>query len=182
MLATTPATGTEIVQLLTLSTGAVVLECDYRYPRARSNLYLLDFDLREVWRAERPSTSDDSSAGFRRVRSWWRSPIQRRGRSLASFLVFRRIRRSRRVSFLSRTVRGTGYTGYILHGLAALPSGDNHSRSPADLLSIAKFAACCYSCCTDRASPNCSLWHGVSAPFSPDALTRTIRHILDGAA
>jgi hypothetical protein len=58
VLATRPATGTVIVQLLPLASGVVVRECYYSYPRAASNLYFLDAMLREVWRGERPSASD----------------------------------------------------------------------------------------------------------------------------
>lgn len=58
VLATRPATGTAVVQLLPLGSGVVVLENYYHYPRASSNLYYLDAQLREVWRAERPSASD----------------------------------------------------------------------------------------------------------------------------
>jgi hypothetical protein len=46
------------VELLPLGPGVIVLECYYHYPRGRSNLYYLDADLHEVWRAERPSRSD----------------------------------------------------------------------------------------------------------------------------
>lgn len=58
VLATRPASGTAIVQLLPFASGVVVRENYYRYPRATSNLYYLDAALREVWRAERPSVSD----------------------------------------------------------------------------------------------------------------------------
>lgn len=58
VLATRAATGTTIVQLLPLSSGVVVREDYYHYPRTTSNLYYLDAALRERWRAERPSASD----------------------------------------------------------------------------------------------------------------------------
>lgn len=58
VLATRGATGTAIVQLLPLASGVVVRENYYRHPRATSNVYLLDPELREVWRAERPAASD----------------------------------------------------------------------------------------------------------------------------
>jgi hypothetical protein len=62
VLATRPPTGTTVVQLLPLASGVVVREDYYHYPRATSNLYYLDAQLREVWRAERPSASDAYSA------------------------------------------------------------------------------------------------------------------------
>lgn len=58
VLATRPASGTTVVQLLPLGSGVVVRENYYHYPRATSNLYYLDATLREVWRAERPAASD----------------------------------------------------------------------------------------------------------------------------
>jgi len=58
ILATRPATGTAVVQLLPLSSGVVVREDYYHYPPVTSNLYCLDAALRDVWRAERPSPSD----------------------------------------------------------------------------------------------------------------------------
>lgn len=59
VLATRPPTGTVVVQLLPLASGVVVREDYYHHPRAFSNLYFLDASLREVWRAERPSNSDE---------------------------------------------------------------------------------------------------------------------------
>lgn len=58
VVATRPATGTAVVQLLPLSSGVVVREDYYHHPRATSNLYYLDTARREVWRAERPPDSD----------------------------------------------------------------------------------------------------------------------------
>jgi len=57
-VATCPATGTMVVQLLRPALGVIVLESYYHYPRSRSNVYYLDSQLKEVWRAERPSASD----------------------------------------------------------------------------------------------------------------------------
>jgi hypothetical protein len=58
ILATRPATGTKVVQLLPLSSGVVVREDYYHHPPATSNLYCLDAALRELWRAELPFASD----------------------------------------------------------------------------------------------------------------------------
>jgi len=57
-VATCPATGTMVVQLLRPALGVIVRESYYHYPRVRSNVYYLDSQLKEVWRAERPSASD----------------------------------------------------------------------------------------------------------------------------
>jgi len=57
-VATCPATGTMVVQLLRPASGVIVRETYPHYPRVRSNVYYLDSQLKEVWRAERPSASD----------------------------------------------------------------------------------------------------------------------------
>jgi outer membrane protein assembly factor BamB len=76
IVAERPASGTSIVQLLPLGLGVVVREDYYRHPRGASNVYYLDADLRELWRAERPSASDAYASpvtpteGVLRVASW----------------------------------------------------------------------------------------------------------------
>jgi outer membrane protein assembly factor BamB len=58
VMAERPAGGTSIVQLLPLGSGVVVREDYYRHPAGVSNVYYLDAQLDEVWRAELPWPTD----------------------------------------------------------------------------------------------------------------------------
>ena len=76
VLAERPAVGTKVVQLLPLGAGVVVREDYYRYPPGVSNVYCLDADLCELWRAELPWPTDAyanpvvTRDGVLRVASW----------------------------------------------------------------------------------------------------------------
>ena len=50
--------GTKIIQVESLTSGIVVREDYYRFPRGDSNLYLLDYAFRLLWRAELPTPTD----------------------------------------------------------------------------------------------------------------------------
>src|SRR4051812_2249568 len=50
--------GTKIVQVEPLTSGIVVREDYYRFPRGDSNLYLLDYAFHLIWRAELPTPTD----------------------------------------------------------------------------------------------------------------------------
>ena len=49
---------TQVVQYVPMADRVIVREAYYRFPRGESNVYCLDSDLRLLWKAELPRTSD----------------------------------------------------------------------------------------------------------------------------
>ena len=74
VVAARPAVSTVVVELLPLGEGVVACENHYRYPPGKSNVYLLDAELREVWLAELPSVQD-VYVGFVRPGSFHHSSL-----------------------------------------------------------------------------------------------------------
>lgn len=50
--------GNKIVQVEPRASGIIVREDYYQFPRGASNVYLLDYTFRLLWRAELPSLTD----------------------------------------------------------------------------------------------------------------------------
>ncbi len=50
--------GTKVVQVEPRTSGIVVREDYYQFPRGASNVYLLDYAFRLLWRAELPTPTD----------------------------------------------------------------------------------------------------------------------------